>query len=258
MTTQTKLFFVFPKPGSRVEEKVGRPELWTGSIPAEMLTDNPETATHIVVLGGDGTFLHAIGEYYGYGKPFFGIHFGTVGFLMNRISSAQELIHCIDYLEVVDVHMIHAVFICKDPTKNVAYPAFNDIYFNAPAGMVCRGWIQGDAFPRHEFQGDGLIVATPQGSTAYHLSAGGSILPLGFRLMGITTICAQGRAIHVPVEEQKLSIHLENCAPVIAHADGTRIEDVTEIHIAPDYARVHIAFIKGSDFRFRRLKQGGW
>lgn len=146
----------------------------------------------VVCLGGDGTFLKAARNVYLKGLPILGINLGNLGFLTevdrNDIDFAVEQLFNNSY-EIEERMMLEAVIFRKDaePVHDIA---LNDAVITR--GAISRiihvkTYINGtfvDSFP-----GDGLIISTPTGSTAYSLSAGGPIVEPDTNLLLITPIC---------------------------------------------------------------------
>lgn len=146
----------------------------------------------VICLGGDGTFLKAARKVYGKDLPMLGINLGSLGFLTevdrNNIDKAIEKVFNNEY-EVEERMMLDAVIYRKDaePLRDIA---LNDVVI--ARGAVSRilnvktyiNNIFVDTFP-----GDGLIVSSPTGSTAYSLSAGGPIVEPDMDLLLVTPIC---------------------------------------------------------------------
>jgi len=146
----------------------------------------------VICLGGDGTFLRAARKVYKSGLPMLGINLGSLGFLTeiekNDIDNAVEHIFSNDY-KIEERMMLEATIYKKgeEPESDIA---INDAVISR--GSVSRiihvkTYINGifvDTFP-----GDGLIVSSPTGSTAYSLSAGGPIIEPDTDLLLVTPIC---------------------------------------------------------------------
>jgi len=123
-----------------------------------------EDAEVIVALGGDGLLLHVI-ETYGINNiPIYGMNRGTIGFLMNLYSKEN-------LLERINNAIITKVLRQSRMTAKVSINVNNKKRLNE---LVC----------------DGVMLATPAGSTAYNLSANGPILPINSELLSLTSICA--------------------------------------------------------------------
>lgn len=147
----------------------------------------PEDAQMIVALGGDGLMLQTLHNFMGSGKPIYGMHRGTVGFLMNdyrddnlkeRLRAAEmTVIHPL-LMQAIDVH-----------GERHEYHAINEVSVYRQTYQAARLTILVDGKERlKELQADGIMVATPAGSTAYNLSAMGPIIPIGAALLALTPI----------------------------------------------------------------------
>ncbi|MGZ5553782.1 MAG: NAD(+)/NADH kinase [Chthoniobacterales bacterium] len=157
------------------------------------LKDLSREADLLVVLGGDGTILRVVSELGDEIKPIFGINIGSLGFLTCAASSAYEeavtaiVAGKIELSEraLLDVHL--------DPHGPDAYQimrCLNDAVFSrGEISRLIRLAVRVNGEALTEFNADGLIIATPTGSTAYSLSAGGPILAPESGALVITPIC---------------------------------------------------------------------
>jgi len=141
----------------------------------ELVCENSDV---LVTLGGDGTLISAVRRSHDYNIPVFGIHAGKLGFLADI--DLAELDEFIDKLVVGDYRIdkravLRAELITKE--GSIKLVAFNDIVMTRPS---ISKMIHLDTFvdkkPFNTYYGDGVIVSTPTGSTAYNLSAGGPVL----------------------------------------------------------------------------------
>jgi NAD+ kinase len=189
------------------------------------IQDLGREADLLVVLGGDGTILHSVGQLGDNIKPVFGINMGALGFLTCANSTASaEAVECIasgnmvfSERSLLDVEV--------NSTGNVTRMiALNDVVLSR--GEVSRlirlkTSVNGEVLT--EFNADGLIVATPTGSTAYSLSAGGPILAPESGAFVITPICPHvltNRSIIVD-ENARIEIEVtERDYPVFLTVDG--------------------------------------
>ncbi len=153
-----------------------------------------EKADLLVVLGGDGTILNVVGQFGDTVTPVFGINMGSLGFLTCASSSIYpEAVRCIVAGEMVfsDRTLLEVTVSGDEPSKlNAPMTALNDVVLSRGeiARLIrLRARVNGE--PLTEFSADGLIVATPTGSTAYSLSAGGPILSPESGTLVITPIC---------------------------------------------------------------------
>jgi NAD+ kinase len=147
----------------------------------------------LVSLGGDGTLLSLCRRSFAYKKPILGIYAGNLGFLTDikssEIEAFVEKIFTKEYR--IDTRMLLEVTLHKKSFNiEEKLVAFNDVVFSRAkiAGMTTiRAYIENELF--NSYHGDGLIVSTPTGSTAYNISAGGPIVyPLTEALI-LTPVC---------------------------------------------------------------------
>jgi NAD+ kinase len=176
----------------------------------------------LVVVGGDGTILHVVGQLGEVIKPVFGINVGSLGFLTCANSSSyREAVECIakDRINFSQRALLEARVKLGDKQTNKMI-ALNDAVLSrgelSRLVLLCTR-VNGE--PLTEFNADGLIVATPTGSTAYSLSAGGPILDPESGVFVITPICphvltnrsiivAQGSTIEIEASDPEYPIFL--------------------------------------------------
>ena len=220
------------------------------------LTVNPARADFFVIVGGDGTLLRAISLFRKYNKPFFGINRGTSGFLLNQIDSAEELVKVFlnfSACKLIKLNMLQGDFITAGMRAAKSFYAFNDFYIKATRGNdriigIVRG---AKNFPQHEFDGDGVIISTPQGSTAYNYAAGGTIIPLGANQLAIKSICAK-KSLRAVVPGQVITVEIVR-GQATAYADhGKIMNGVKKLKIKPSRETVRLAFKPNYDFEFKR------
>jgi NAD+ kinase len=152
----------------------------------------PDSLDWVVVLGGDGTLLGAARKVGKYGVPILGVNLGSLGFL--TCISLQRLYPAIEMLLNNDLEVEHRstleIRVIRDDTEVCRFETLNDAVINKAA--LAR-IIDLDVFINDEFlttfRADGLIIATPTGSTAYNLAAGGPILYPTMSNVIITPIC---------------------------------------------------------------------
>jgi len=220
------------------------------------LTLKPARADWFVVAGGDGTLLRAISLFRKYNKPFFGINRGTSGFLLNQIDSAEELAKIFlnfSACKLIKLNMLRGNFWAEGGRSAKSFYAFNDFYIKASQGNDrIIGTIRGAKnFPKHEFDGDGVIISTPQGSTAYNYSAGGAIISLGANQLAIKSICAK-KSLRAVVPGQAITVEIER-GQATAYADhGKIMSGVKKFKVKPSRETVGLAFKPGYDFEFKR------
>lgn len=151
-----------------------------------------EEADLLVVIGGDGTILNVVGHLGEVIKPIFGINVGSLGFLTCLNSSAyREAVECIakDRMKFSERTLLD-VTVTNGKERQARMAALNDAVFSrGEISRLIRLRTRVNGEPLTEFNADGLIVATPTGSTAYSLSAGGPILEPESGVFVITPIC---------------------------------------------------------------------
>ena len=149
----------------------------------------PELADIIIPIGGDGILLKSLHDFNGLNKPFFGINYGSVGFLMNSKSNKnlKELIKNSKSTDLKPLKMI-AINEGNNTHESIAY---NEVSLMRQSHQASKFQIKINDIKRmNELICDGVLVSTSAGSTAYNLSAHGSILPLDSKLLALTPISA--------------------------------------------------------------------
>tara|TARA_B100000579_G_scaffold434833_1_gene456633 strand:+ start:993 stop:1751 length:759 start_codon:yes stop_codon:yes gene_type:complete len=150
---------------------------------------DPESADVIIPIGGDGILLKSLHDFNNLNKPFFGINYGSVGFLMNSISNKnlEEIIKKSKSTDLKPLKMI-----AKDEKDKIYESiAYNEVSLMRQSHQASKFQIKiNDTTRMNELICDGVLVSTSAGSTAYNLSAHGSILPLDSKLLALTPISA--------------------------------------------------------------------
>src|SRR6202051_1292573 len=148
---------------------------------------DPADADGGVALGGDGLMLQTLHQHMHTGKPIYGMHRGTVGFLMNEFSSHD--LHA--RLAAARESVIHPLLMRATDVHGVVHlhHAINEVALFRQTHQAARLGILIDERERMaELIADGILVATPAGSTAYNLSAQGPIIPINAALLALTPI----------------------------------------------------------------------
>ena len=142
----------------------------------------PDEADVVVALGGDGLMLQTLHRFMHAGTPIYGMNRGTVGFLMNEFREDG----LIERLENTKRSIIHPLMMEAVDTEGRRHQAraLNEVYMLRQTHQTAKLRISIDGHVRlPELIADGVLAATPAGSTAYNLSVGGPILPLNARLL---------------------------------------------------------------------------
>jgi NAD+ kinase len=189
----------------------------------------------IVALGGDGLLLHTMHEYIDLGRPIFGMNRGTVGFLMNTYDPA-DLPARLAAAEPLRIHPLEFVATTTHGMTSRAI-AFNEVAVTRSSGQSVHLRVCIDGVERlATFVGDGIIVATAAGSTAYNLSAHGPIIPLGSNLLAVTPVCPfrprRWKGALVSCTAQIAFDNLDpRTRPMAATADFLELSDVVSVAV---------------------------
>lgn len=192
----------------------------------------------IVALGGDGFMLETMHRFIDHAVPIYGMNRGTVGFLLN-LYEAEDLPARLQRAQIVRLHPLIMAAKSADGTIHPAL-AINEVSLHRESRQAAKLQIKVDGKVRlEELICDGVLLATPAGSTAYNLSAHGPILPLGSGMMALTPVCAfrprRWRSALLPHKAQVTIDILEQAKrPVSAVADFTEIRDVSSVDIRED------------------------
>lgn len=152
------------------------------------------TASCMIVLGGDGTMLKAAKETASSGIPLLGVNLGTVGYLADvdpeAIYASLDRLLREEYL-IEERMMLFGEVIGGDGCgKAACMHALNDVTITRRGSLQIirfRIWVNGQVL--NSYEADGIVIATPTGSTGYNLSAGGPIVEPGADLILLTPIC---------------------------------------------------------------------
>ena len=217
----------------QAEEALGELAGEYGNCPAE-------EADVIVPLGGDGFMLETLHRHIDDDIPVYGMHRGSVGFLMNNYEMAG-LKERLDSAVAVTLHPLRMLATTNGQSQEAL--AINEVSLLRETRQAAKIRIKVDGVTRiDELICDGVLVSTPAGSTAYNLSAHGPIIPIGTELLALTPISAfrprRWRGALLPARaEVSLEILEADKRPVSAVADFTEVRDVT--HITVSEARNH-------------------
>ena len=151
--------------------------------------NQPEDADIIVPIGGDGFMLKNLHDFNQLSKPFFGINCGSVGFLMNAKNDEDlEILAKQSHETILYPLQMNAT---DSNNKSFTSIAFNEVSMMRQTHQASKIKIKINEIERiKELVCDGVLVATAAGSTAYNLSAHGSIIPLNSNLLALTPISA--------------------------------------------------------------------
>ena len=198
-----------------------------------------------IAVGGDGTFIHAAHIASRYDKEILGINAGNLGFLAGLEKTELPLLrHLIDGSYTIDRRMMLCVEHYNGDTLQKKFYCLNDAVFARGLSMrMCDITVDCDGQKVNDYFADGLIFATPTGSTAYSLSAGGPVVDPAIETLLLTPICTHSLFARSLLfrPEKTLKVEIRNpelCLPLLS-CDGEE-----SVHIAP-----------GSTFLIRRASR---
>jgi len=221
---------------------------------------DPAHADVIVALGGDGLMLQTLHKFMTSGKPIYGMHRGTVGFLMNDFA-ADDLVA---RLAAAKLTVIHPLLMRARDTADMTHEryAINEVslYRQSAQAANLRVFIDGEE-RLAELVSDGILVATPAGSTAYNLSALGPIIPINASLLALTPICPfrprRWRGALLP-DRAKVTVEVmePQRRPVAAVADHDEVRSVKAVDITMDHnVSINLLFDPGHGLDDRILRE---
>ncbi|MCA0933669.1 NAD kinase [Lutimonas saemankumensis] len=194
-----------------------------------------EEADVLVALGGDGFLLHTFHEFPDLNKPIFAMNRGTLGFLLNEYSE-ENLIERIEKAisETIYPIVMEAYTIYGEKTEMMAYNEVSVIRHSAQSANVSIE-INGD-MALEKLACDGLLVATPAGSTAYNLSAHGPVIPLHSELLALTPVSAfrprRWRGALLPNSAEIVIRNLDpKKRPISAAADSREVNEIEYVKV---------------------------
>ena len=229
--------------------------------------EDPADVDAVLAVGGDGTFLRAARDLVGRPAPLLGVNLGHLGFLTS--AGAGEIGSCLRRLAEGDYHT-EARFTLEthllDDEQGISpFVGLNDavIHTDGVARVVrlnMKVGLPGQEEDIGGFSGDGIIVATPTGSTAYSLSAGGPIVMPSMEAMLLTAICPHTmtvRPLIVPADTSVIIRSVEPHPSLVLTVDGqvaTRLPSLGGIRVSRGPDAVTVVRLQGRTF-FRTLRR---
>jgi NAD+ kinase len=220
----------------------------------------PKAADVIVALGGDGLMLQTLHDFMKSGKPIYGMHRGTVGFLMNDYSEDR----LVERINAAHITVIHPLLMrAHDSQGNVReHHAINEVSLFRQSAQAAHLRILIDGQERlAELVSDGVLVATPAGSTAYNLSAQGPIIPINAPLLALTAISPfrprRWRGALLP-DKAKVTLQVLEAEkrPVAAVADHDEVRAVRSVDVSMDHSiSLNMLFDPGHNLDERILRE---
>ncbi len=218
-----------------------------------------EHAETVVVLGGDGFMLQTLHTMLDARRviPAYGMNLGTIGFLMNPYVKRASISKRLAQSKAKSIAPLHVEAITQSGERHELW-AINEVSLLRETRQTAKIEVTvGSRVRIHELVGDGVMVATPAGSTAYNLSANGPILPLDSQLLALTPISPfRPRRWRGAILPDRMAITLRvldpHKRPVSAVADQKELRDIAEVSIRIDHDReLHLLFDPGQSLEER-------
>jgi NAD+ kinase len=220
----------------------------------------PEDADVIIVLGGDGFMLEAIKENLNRNIPFFGLNYGSVGFLMNATND-KNIIERLNNAQSIEISPLKMTAVSHDGKSHSAI-AINEVSLLRETHQAAKIKISIDGKIRlEELICDGILLATPSGSTAYNLSAHGPILPIDSDNLALTAISAfRPRRWKGAILNNKSTVKFEilenQKRPVSTAADSLEVRDIKSVSVNQDNDhKIQLLFDAEHSFEERILNE---
>ncbi len=222
-----KLFFDFDKTYKAQKEKKKFLKIYKNF--------SPNSADVFVIAGGDGFMLKKIRQLHKFKKPFYGLNCGTFGFLMNKIRK-ESLVKIIKNSKKLTINPLKLNSVDKNKRKK-SLIAINEISLFRQTKQTVNLMIKiGKKTLLKKLVGDGILVSTPAGSTAYNMSVHGPILSLNSNLLAVTPISPfrprrwKGKIISNKSNINFINLDLKK-RPVSAVADNIELRNIKSLKI---------------------------
>lgn len=206
----------------------------------------------LITLGGDGLIMRMAHVFPGI--PILGINVGKVGFLarIERDDWQHALQEVVDRRYRIQESPTLSATLLRDSKEADTSWAINDVVIRSGLQMIDVELYIDQQFV-NTYPGDGMIVATPQGSTAYCMAAGGPVLDAGVRGFAVTPICAHSpiRTTLVVPEEAELELVMASQRTADLILDGTPIDSLKHgdtVKVRKGEHRFHLVVLEGMNF----------
>lgn len=203
-----------------------------------------ENFDSIIVLGGDGTMIRAARQYADRNVPILGVNMGTVGFLSNIRAAELEynLQRFINQDYSIEERMLQKVTVSQNDEPLAVYYSLNEVSIKSKCSRVLSLDVQIAGFRHGVYRGDGIIIATPSGSTAYSLSCGGPVIDPVLKVFVLTPI----------------NSYILNKRPMVIDADkhiDVTLVDGEEVYVSID-GQISLDIDKSSSVNVRTAEHG--
>ncbi len=212
----------------------------------------------IVVAGGDGFMLKNMKKFYKFNKVFYGINCGSIGFLLNKYIS-KKISKKINKAKATTIYPLQISTTSKGKNKQ-SFLAINELsLFRQSKQTVSLKLKINNKILIKKLIGDGVLLSTPAGSTAYNLSVHGPILSLNSKKLAITPISPfRPRRWKGKIVSDKTSIHIKNLdpkkRPVAAVADNNEIRNIVSVKASINKRIKFKLLFNSSESLFKKIK----
>ena len=221
-----------------ISDKNKNSETIKSKLEKKIKTSSLQKSEIIIVIGGDGFMLQTLKKFHKFKKPFYGINSGDYGFLMNKFNSKKDLKNFAktDLIKISPLQMNVKNKFGKIK-KSIAINEISILRQSRQAASISIK--NGSRFIIKKLRGDGLLVSTPAGSTAYNLSVHGPILNLNSNKLAISPVSPfRPRRWKGKIISNKSKINIKNLnpkkRPISAVADNVEVRNAVEIKIKQD------------------------
>ena len=212
----------------------------------------------IVVGGGDGFMLKTIKNLYKFNKPFYGINCGSVGFLLNKYGT-NKIQEKINKAKITIINPLQ-VQTTNNVGRRSSFLAINELsLFRQSKQTSLLKLIINNKTLIKKLIGDGILLSTPAGSTAYNLSVNGPILSLNSKKIAITPISPfRPRRWKGKIISESKSIYIFNLdpkkRPVAAVADNNEIRNIVKVKVSINKAIKFKLLFNSSESLYKKIK----
>ncbi len=246
----------------KTEQAQGAKKYLLSKFPLKEIKDSKDSQNvdAIVAVGGDGFMLETLHLHIEDGIPVYGLNRGSIGFLLNEYSE-KSLLERINNATDSKIHPLEMK--CTTFDGQVVYAlAINEVSILRTTGQAAKIKIKVDGVTHlDEMISDGVLVATPAGSSAYNYSNGGMILPIGSNLLSLTPISPfRPRRWRGDLLPNNTKIEFEILKhwrrPVKAMADNFEVDNISNMVVKLDTTRtIHLLFDQGHSLEERIIKE---
>ena len=220
---------------------------------------SPKKADCFVIAGGDGFMLSSIKKNFSYNKPFYGVNCGSYGFLMNKVP-AKDLEKKIRYSKKIKINPLKIKAI---DIKNKKYNliAINEVSLFRQSKQTCSLQIfENKKMILKKLVGDGILVSSPAGSTAYNYSANGPVLSLKSGKLALTAISPfRPRQWRGKIVSNKCFIKIKNLnpkkRPLALVADNIEKRNIKILEVKNDITKKITLLYDGSTSLIKKIKK---